>query len=208
MIIQSLSEQPVMVALWIVAVVLALTIHEFSHAFVARMLGDHTAEEAGRLTLNPLAHIDWIGFFLLLIAGFGWAKPTPVNPYNLKDQRVGSALVAFAGPISNITAALVIAIALRIYTEFAGLDVANLMVVFFLLFIEINVLLAVFNLIPIPPLDGSKVLYSFIGAKYPEVVLFLERYGLWLLLGVVFLGGGLIQTVANFVYNFTLALVF
>jgi Zn-dependent protease len=208
MLIQSLFDQPVLVGLWVVAVILALTVHEFSHALTARILGDHTAEEDGRLTLNPLVHIDWLGFVLLLIAGFGWAKPTPVNPYNLKYQRFGSALVAFAGPISNITMALIIAIALRVYTHFVGLELGNLMVVFFLLFIQINALLAVFNLIPIPPLDGSKVLYAFVGPKYPEVVEFLERYGLWLLLAVVFLGGGVIQTVAEFFYNIAISVAF
>ncbi len=208
MLIQSLFEQPIMLLLWVVAVVIALTVHEFSHALTAHYLGDRTAEDAGRLTLNPLKHIDWLGFILLLIAGFGWAKPTPVNPYNLKLQRFGSAVVAFAGPISNIVAGIVVAVLLRVATEFMDLSSTNLMVVFFLLFIQINALLAVFNIIPIPPLDGSKVLYAFVAPSRPEVVQFLERYGLWLLLAVVFFGGGLIQTVAGFFYSVTLALVF
>lgn len=208
MFIQSLFEKPILLVLWVVAVIVALTFHEFSHGLTARFLGDHTAEDAGRLTLNPLAHIDWIGFFLLLIAGFGWAKPTPINPYNMKYQRFGSAIVALAGPISNLTLAFVIAIALRLVTTFIEVSPNNLMVIFFLLCIEVNALLAAFNLIPIPPLDGSKVLYSFVGAKFPEVVVFLERYGMWLLLGLVFFGGGLIQTVATFFYNLILTVVF
>lgn len=208
MFIESLFSQPIVLLLWVVAVVLALTIHEFSHGLVARFLGDHTAEDAGRLTLNPLVHIDWIGFFLLLLAGFGWAKPTPINPYNLKYRRFGSAIVALAGPISNLTTAFIIAIALRIITSVTDITADNLMLVFFLLFIEINTLLAAFNLIPIPPLDGSKILYSFVGARYPEVVIFLERYGMWLLLGLVFFGGGVIQSIASFFYSGILRIVF
>jgi Zn-dependent protease len=208
MFIESLFSQPIVLLLWVVAVVLALTIHEFSHGLVARFLGDHTAEDAGRLTLNPLVHIDWIGFFLLLLAGFGWAKPTPINPYNLKYRRFGSAIVALAGPISNLTTAFIIAIALRIITSVTDITADNLMLVFFLLFIEINTLLAAFNLIPIPPLDGSKILYSFVGARYPEVVIFLERYGMWLLLGLVFFGGGVIQAIASFFYSGILRIVF
>lgn len=208
MFIQSLFEKPILLLLWVVAIVIALTIHEFSHGLVARWLGDHTAEDAGRLTLNPLAHIDWIGFILLLLAGFGWAKPTPINPYNLKYRRFGSAVVALAGPISNLITALVIAVALRGVTTYADIGPDNLMLVFFLLCIEINTLLAAFNLIPIPPLDGSKILYSFIEPRYPEAVVFLERYGMWFLLAFVFFGGGVIQTIATFFYNLILNLVF
>jgi len=208
MFIQSLFEKPILMLLWIVAAIIALTIHEFSHGLVARFLGDHTAEDAGRLTLNPLVHIDWIGFFLLLIAGFGWAKPTPINPYNLKYQRFGSALVALAGPISNLITALVIAIALRVVTMVVPLGPTNLMLLFFLLFMEMNVLLAAFNLIPIPPLDGSKILYSFIGARYPQVVVFLEQYGMWLLLLLVLFGGGVIDAVATFFYNIIVRVAF
>ena len=208
MFIQSLFDKPILLLLWVVAVVVALTVHEFSHGLVARALGDHTAEDAGRLTLNPLAHIDWIGFFLLLIAGFGWAKPTPINPYNLKYKRFGSAIVAIAGPISNLTAALIVAIILRLVTTYTAIGPNNLMLLFFLLFIEINTLLAAFNLIPIPPLDGSKILYSFVGGRYPQVVIFLERYGMWLLLALVFFGGGFIESVATFFYNLILGIVF
>lgn len=208
MLLERLLEKPILFVLWVLAIVFALTIHEFAHAFGARVQGDHTAEDAGRLTLNPLSHIDWLGFFMLMIAGFGWAKPTPFNPYNLKYKRFGPLLVALAGPLSNVIAVVVIGTALSVIDRFVGLSADNLLIIFFIFLIQVNILLAVFNLIPIPPLDGSKVLYSLIGHKKPELVMFLERYGVWLLLGFIFLGGGLISRIFIFFYNITLQLIF
>lgn len=208
MLAQTLLEEPIVFFLWVVAIILALTFHEFSHAFAARLLGDRTAEDAGRLTLNPLKHIDWLGFILLILAGFGWAKPTPVNPYNLKYQRFGSALVAFAGPISNILLVVVVGTALAVVDRFTALSDSNLMVLFFIFLIQVNILLAVFNFIPIPPLDGSKVLYSFIENRRPDIVQFLERYGIWLLLALVFFGGGTLQRIFQFFYGITIQLIF
>jgi len=208
MLINNLIEQPIFFFLWILAIVFALTIHEFSHAFAGRLLGDPTAEMEGRLTLNPLAHIDWLGFFLLVIAGFGWAKPTPFNPYNLKYKRFGPALVALAGPISNTLVVIVIGIALSVAYRFTGVSDTNLMILFFITLIQVNILLAVFNLIPIPPLDGSKILYTFIAHKRPDIVLFLERYGMWLLLALIFFGGGIISRIFVFFYTLTMRLIF
>lgn len=208
MLIYDLLNNPIGFFLWVLAIIFGLTIHEFSHALAGRLQGDHTAEHEGRLTLNPLAHIDWFGFFLLVIAGFGWAKPTPFNPYNLKYPKFGPALVALAGPISNTIAVVVIGTALHIIYRFTGITDTNLMFLFFIQLIQVNVLLAVFNLIPIPPLDGAKLLYTFVGQRHPEVVQFLERYGMWLLLALVFFGGGIISRVFHFFYSLTLRLIF
>ncbi len=208
MLLQTLLETPTFFALWVVAVVFGITIHEFSHGLSARLQGDPTAEQAGRLTLNPLAHIDWVGFFLLVVAGFGWAKPTPYNPHNLKYKRFGGALVALAGPLSNIAAVIVFGIALAVIDRFALLPFDNLLVFFLQLLVMINVLLAVFNFIPIPPLDGSKMLYSLLGNRQPQLVAFLERYGVWLLLALVFLGGSWLSALFGFFYNIVLTLIY
>jgi len=180
-----------------VAIVLAMMllvafpVHEFSHALAATYLGDGTARLMGRLTLNPIAHFDPMGALLLTIAmiagvGIGWAKPTPYNPMNLQGGRWGEAIVAVAGPISNLVMAIAAAIPLR-YILATGMDlefVANTLY----LFISINLLLAVFNLLPIPPLDGSKVLYAFLDPRTSwQVRAFMSQYGLFILLGAMFL---------------------
>ncbi len=208
MLIQTLFSDPVLFFLWVVAIIIALTIHEFSHGLIAKLQGDPTAELEGRLTLNPLAHIDWLGFFLLVVAGFGWAKPTPFNPYNLKFKKWGSAFVALAGPISNAIVVTIIGTALAIVVRTTNLPADNLMIRFFLLLIEINVLLGIFNLFPIPPLDGSKVLYSLIGDRYPEVVQFLETYGTYLLIAFIIFGGGILTTLFQAVYSAVLNVIF
>lgn len=208
MMIYSLLENPIYFVLWVLAIIFALTIHEFSHALAGRLQGDHTAEDEGRLTLNPLSHIDWLGFLLLVVAGFGWAKPTPFNPYNLKYKRFGAALVALAGPISNTLAVVVIGSALAIIYRFTAFPQDNLMVVFFITLIQVNVLLAVFNLIPIPPLDGSKLLYTFIGERRPDIVEFLERYGTWMLLALIIFGDRFISRLFGFFYGLTMRIIF
>lgn len=206
--IQSFLEQPIVFVLWVGAIIFALTIHEFSHAFAGKLQGDRTAEDEGRLTLNPLSHIDPLGFILLIIAGFGWAKPTPFNPYNLKNQRIGPALIAFAGPLANVLAVILIGVALSIIYRITELPPSNLMFTFFILLIQVNILLAVFNLIPIPPLDGAKVLYAAIGQRRPEVVQFLERYGMWLLLAFIILGGSILNSIFTFFNRLTINLIF
>ncbi len=208
MLIQSLFSEPILFFLWVVAIIVALTIHEFSHALAGKLQGDPTAELDGRLTLNPLSHIDWLGFALLVIVGFGWAKPTPFNPYNLKFKKWGAALVALAGPISNAVVVVLIGTVLAIVVRATDLPADNLMIRFFLLLIEINVLLGIFNLFPIPPLDGSKVLYSFIGDRYPHVVQFLETYGTYILIAFIIFGGGFLTSLFQVVYSVVLNAVF
>lgn len=174
-------------------------VHEFAHALAAYRLGDSTARFMGRLTLNPVAHFDPLGGILLAVTfiassfGFGWAKPTPVNPSNLEGGRYGEAIVALAGPISNLVLAIAAALPLRYLIANPNLaeQVPFMVLEILLLFVTINIVLMVFNLFPIPPLDGSKVLFSFLP---PQVAWrwrpMLEQYGFILLLLLFFFPPG------------------
>lgn len=207
MLLFTLLENPLFFFLWVVAIIISLTVHEFSHALAGKLQGDDTADREGRLTLNPLAHIDWFGFFLLIIAGFGWARPTPFNPYNLRHPRLGPILIALAGPLANIIMIAIVGTALGVIVRATDLPPTNLLIQFFLLLIQVNVLLAVFNFIPIPPLDGSRVLYIFLGSR-TELISILERYGMWFLFILVFLGGDALSALFQFFYNLTLRFIF
>ncbi|PIP30913.1 site-2 protease family protein [bacterium (Candidatus Howlettbacteria) CG_4_9_14_3_um_filter_37_10] len=174
----------------IIAFLVAITIHEFAHAWTANYLGDNTAKHEGRITLNPITHFDPIGSSMILIGLvlqafgisatlFGWGKPVPVNPGRFKNPRMGWALVSFAGPLSNLALALVFSLVVKMT---GNLTFANILEPFIIL----NVVLAVFNLIPIPPLDGSKILYAFL----PESIDIhqLETAGPFILLFLIFTG--------------------
>lgn len=185
--IYQLLANPLFFVVWAVAIIVALTVHEFSHAFMANKLGDPTAERSGRLTLNPLAHIDPLGFLMLIVAGFGWGRPVPFNPHNLRAPRWGPTIVAFAGPFSNLVQFFVCGAVLR-YLVGAGFESGNLLVVFLGLLMVINGVLFVFNLIPIPPLDGSKLLFSILSApKYDRARFLLETRGPFILLTFIIL---------------------
>ena len=176
----------------VIPILLALTLHEYSHGYVAYRLGDNTAKNMGRLTLNPISHIDPIGLIMLFVIGMGWAKPVPINIYAFQKPKRDLALSAAAGPASNFTMA---AIAGSMFRLFPGLipmsdDPGFLLflkmnLVYFLL---INVGLGIFNLIPIPPLDGSKILRGFMKDKHVHIIDYLERYGGIILLAIVFIG--------------------
>lgn len=183
----------------VVAIMLlvGLPVHEFSHALAAYRLGDGTAKMFGRLTLNPIVHFDPVGGTLLALTfigsaasgapiGFGWAKPTPVNPMNLDGGSRGEALVAAAGPLSNFVLAALAALPLRfiLATEMAVPEIVGTTLI---LFVRINLLLMIFNFIPIPPLDGSKVMFAFMDRRTEyQVRPFLEQYGFLILLAVLF----------------------
>lgn len=199
--IYSLFSAPVDFAIWMIAILYALSIHEFFHAAVATWLGDDTAKQEGRLSLNPLAHIDWMGLILLATVGFGWGKPVPFNPYNLKLKRFGPALVALGGPLSNIVSMVLFALLLRGIISFTSLGADNYLVIFLVNLVQVNLTLFLFNLIPIPPLDGSKILYSFLSFKHQSLILWLERNGTWLLLALIFFGSSLLSWVFSILYS-------
>ncbi|OGB74083.1 hypothetical protein A2V68_02555 [candidate division Kazan bacterium RBG_13_50_9] len=145
---------------FVVALVIAITVHEFSHAWVATLMGDPTARLSGRLTLNPLSHLDPLGTIMLFLAGFGWGRPVPYNPNFVRSGKLGETVIALSGPLSNIVAAFIFALPARIYFIQTGVPAPETNLMRFLaIVVTINVLLAAFNLIPIPPLDGSKLLY-------------------------------------------------
>lgn len=181
--IQWLASEPLFFLAWVVAIIVTLTIHEFSHALAAYYYGDHTAKDAGRLTLNPLIHIDSLGFIMLLFAGFGWAKPVPVNPYNFKDHRLAMAVVSLAGPLANLAGVIVFGLVFKAAAPFLGVD--NLLPNFLYLLILVNVSLFIFNLFPIPPLDGSKVLFAVLPDRFNDFKDKFSEYGPYILLILV-----------------------
>jgi len=162
--------------------VVAATIHEFAHAYVADRLGDPTPRAQGRLTLNPLAHLDPLGSILILLAGFGWAKPVQINPMHFRDWRRDTIIVAAAGPLANITLLFALGVPFKLgLLDFGGSTVDRLLVTV----IQINAMLAVFNLIPVPPLDGSKILMGLLPPAQAVSYARLQPYGVFILLLLV-----------------------
>ena len=179
----------------IIILLFSIVIHEVSQGAAANYLGDSTAKYAGRVTLNPIKHLDPFGsiilpIFLILMTKFtgggiifGWAKPVPINPYNFRDQKYGSAKVALAGPGLNLVIALVFGLALRFFPVISTIPGPNLM---FSYIIYINLLLAVFNLLPFPPLDGSHILFTFLPPGMENLKIFLSQFGIFILLFILF----------------------
>ena len=173
----------------IIPALVCITLHELAHGYVAYRLGDDTAKRAGRLTLNPLKHIDIMGLAMMVIFKFGWAKPVPVNMWKFKNPKKGMAITAAAGPLSNIIIAV---ICLFIYGVLLGFGprigkVGSYFVEMLLITAYLSTALAIFNIIPIPPLDGSKVLYSFVSDRTYTKLMYYERYGMIILVVAVFL---------------------
>lgn len=195
----------------LIILLMSVVVHELSHGYVANMLGDPTAKYAGRLTLNPLKHLDFIGSFIVpvvfFITGgflFGWAKPVPYNPYNLKmsNQKFGGGLIAIAGPISNFVIAGFFSLLINYSYNFSFLtpdfiNIATLIVI-------VNVSLACFNLVPIPPLDGSKVLFGVLPRSLEGVEDTLERYGFLILIMFIMFFSDSILPIINTVLHFFL----
>ena len=191
----------------VIILIISVVIHEVSHGAMAYWLGDPTAKYAGRLTLNPLAHIDPFGsvflpLILILVNSpvlIGWAKPVPYNPYNLRDQKYGPALVGAAGPGSNLVIAVAFGLLMR------GMDAAGFyspeLNLFFSIIVFLNILLAIFNLVPIPPLDGSKILYAILPYSASRIRFFLEQWGLFLLLIFIFFLFNLILPIVFWLYQ-------
>lgn len=189
----------------LVVLIMSSVVHEYMHGWMANELGDDTAKRLGRLTLNPLAHLDPMGSFLLPILMylgsmgtfvFGYAKPVPFNPLHFKDIRKDSAKVAAAGPLSNLVIAVLCGLAIRLMPG-AG----EMFLSFLAIIVQINLILMIFNLIPVPPLDGSKILMAFLPYKLQAEYVKLERYGMFISLAVVFFAFPVILKIAAIFYT-------
>lgn len=176
------------IILLIPPILAALTVHEYAHGWVAYRLGDPTAKDQGRLTLNPLAHLDPIGTILLFIAFFGWAKPVPVNPYNFRRPRQDMIWVALAGPGSNVLLAMAIGAIFQPLLNQGFIEPYGITYTMLTLAVFLNLMLAFFNLLPIPPLDGSKVVGGLLPVRYLGMWAGVERVGPLLLLAIIILG--------------------
>lgn len=196
----------------ILVLIFSVIIHEVSHGYSAYLQGDNTAKFAGRLNLNPFNHLEWFGSFFLpimsyFLGGFiiGWAKPVPFNPYNLRNQRWGEAIVAMAGPLSNIIIAVFFGLLLRL-----GIlsSLGEGFVFIAIIIVWINLVLATFNLIPIPPLDGSKILFSFLPYSMQNVRNFLEKNGMFILIFFVFFVWQYLIPLVGLEFSFITGMVF
>jgi Zn-dependent protease len=201
--INSLLSDPLSFVLWAVALIVAITIHEFAHAWTAVHLGDPTPKLQGRLTLNPLSHLDPLGTLMLLLVRFGWGKPVQFDPYNLQNPRRDAAIISLAGPVSNLALATVLALIVNLIPSPLSLLLIPI--------IYLNVVLAIFNLIPVHPLDGGKILVGLMPREQAEEIdFFMRKYGIFLLLLLVFpvFGGqSPVFSFLNPIINFILGLL-
>ena len=214
--IDTLFNNPLGFLFWLVALAVAITIHEFSHAYWADKLGDPTPRLQGRLTLNPLAHLDPIGTLMLLIVRFGWGKPVVFDPFNLRHPRRDAAIISLAGPVSNLILAFVCAVLLRILFSYrlTALSSASTLVYMVIGLLQpviiLNVVLAVFNLIPIHPLDGFKIVGGILPADKAREWYQLESYGMIFLIFLIFPFFGGVSPISQLispVINFLLSLL-
>jgi Zn-dependent protease len=189
-----LTTDPLVFVLLAVSLIGAIALHEYAHALAADLQGDRLPRAMGRLTLNPMKHLDPLGTLFIFLVGFGWGKPVEFRRQALSSQRFGAALVALAGPLMNLSLAFGAAVILGIVGRSSpaaqlGVGLAGQVLLFLEIFIAINVLLAVFNLLPLPPLDGSRLLTIFLPAGKQHVIFWLDRYGFFILIALLLLGG-------------------
>lgn len=202
-----LSQDPASFYLLVMAIIYGITVHEFSHALAAYSLGDSTAERLGRLTLNPLSHIDFLGLIMLFLVGFGWGKPVPFDPRQLKHERLGSVVISMAGPLSNFLSAVIFSFLGGLYAVGTGATHDNLLLQFFLTLIFINIGLGIFNLLPIPPLDGSKLLIAILPDNpFYGFKIFLQEKGPFLLLLLLVLDRVAGINIFGFLFDFIWAI--
>lgn len=180
------------IAITLIALIAGISVHEFSHAWAANALGDPTAKQMGRLSLNPVRHFDPVGFFMLLLLAFGffgiaWGRPVPINPYRVRGGRRGMALTALAGPVSNLFVAGVFAVPLRFVLS-GQIQIADNLYLLLGALVSFNILLAAFNLLPIPPLDGFGVLEGIVPNYWVPLLEPVRQYGVPILLGLIFIG--------------------
>jgi Zn-dependent protease len=184
---------------------MSVVVHEVSHGYAALALGDPTAKYEGRLTLNPISHLDLVGSVIVPLLGYlaggviiGWARPVPFNPYNLRNQKWGEALVAVAGPLANIVLAIIFGLFIRVALAYGFMNQAFFSLAGFV--VLINITLAIFNLVPIPPLDGSKILFAFFPYKWQNIRGSFEKYGLIFVFVLIFFLWQVISPVINFLF--------
>ncbi|MBI5135653.1 site-2 protease family protein [Candidatus Uhrbacteria bacterium] len=212
MILSQLFSNPALVIVWITAILYAMTVHEFSHALAAKLLGDDTPEREGRLSLNPAAHVDMMGLVLLVVAGFGWGRPVQFNASRLRNPRLDPALVGLAGPFANLLSVVVFGLLTRLAIN-ANYAPENLMVQFFLYIALLNTTLMVFNLLPVPPLDGSHLLLALLPERFWRLKIWLVTRGALWLMGLVLIDivtgglllGGILSFFHNLVFKFVLS---
>ncbi len=204
-----LASNPLSFLIYVLALLIAITIHEFSHAKVADYLGDPTPRLQGRLSLNPLVHLDPIGTILLFLVGFGWGKPVMFDPFNLKNPRKDAAFISLAGPGSNFAVALLLSILLKLFIFFKLSVLIAIGYIIFIPVIYLSIILGIFNFIPIHPLDGFKIVGGFLSEEKAHEWYQLERYGLLFLIILLLPIGGenMLFFVIRPIINFAIGLL-